>query len=188
MFAGNLHPYLYSYLHSSSSWTFLALGDFNHLSLRKVLPGYKEQIFTTTRGDETLCQCLCVMPRASHTVVRAPLGESDHDTVFLVLKYCQRLKTVKPCKIIRQCSPQNMDGLDDCLLTTHWGIFKEANDDLDSFTDVVTSNITFVIKSVTIYGNNKPCSSKDIKELCKRNNIAFKSGDKDFYKACKYEL
>lgn len=52
----------------------LVVGDFKHVILMKVLPRYKEQIFTATRGEKTLDQCYCVIPQAFHTVLRAALG------------------------------------------------------------------------------------------------------------------
>lgn len=112
----------------------LVLGDFNHVSLRRALQRFREHIFTATRGEKILNQCFCVIPRVFHTARRAPLRESDHNTVFLIPKYRQRLKAIKPCgRTVRQWFPT------DCFATTDWTVMKEPNDSLDPFTDSVTS-------------------------------------------------
>ena len=62
----------------------ILLGDFNHIALNKVLPRYKPQIDIPTRAHNTLDQCYCKIPNAFHAARRAPVGESDHDTILLV--------------------------------------------------------------------------------------------------------
>ena len=76
-----------------------------------------------------------------------------------------------------------MDMLSDCFATTDWSALREPNEDLNTFTDVVTSYIKFVedvcvpSKSVKVYSNNKPWFSRDIKTLWRERDAAFKSSD-----------
>jgi len=75
-------------------------------------------------------------------VARAPLGESDHNTIYLVPKYRQRLKVAKPTdKLFRIWSPQAIDTLHDCLDSTVWINFWADGQDINIFTDTVTSYI-----------------------------------------------
>ncbi len=81
--------------------------------------------------------------------------------------------------------------LRDCLEVTDWSVFKESCVDLNEYTEVVTSYISFCetvcvpSKAVTIYNNNKPWFNKEIKILWREKHKAFKSGDKELYKIIK---
>ncbi|KAK0145681.1 hypothetical protein N1851_015400 [Merluccius polli] len=99
----------------------VVLGDFNHVSMRKALPRYKPQIHIATRKEKTLDQYYSPIPEAYHAVARAPLGESDHNTILLIPKYRQRLRVAKPTvKHCRIWSPQAIETLQDCLDSTVW--------------------------------------------------------------------
>lgn len=173
----------------------LLMGDFNHVNLNKSLPRYKRQIHLATRGEKTLDQCYCTLPQAFRAVSRAPLGQSDHNMIFLIPQYRQQLKTVKrSIRTIRQRTPAAEGMLIDCMEQTAWNVFSEACDGIDEFTDTVTSYINFVenvcfpSKPVVVFSNNKPWFNKEIKQLCIEKNRAFKSGDKDLYRVARYEF
>ncbi len=104
----------------------LALGNFSHIFLRKALPSYKPQIHIATRHDKTLDQCYSTIPEAYHAVSRAPLGESDHNSIFLILQYHQKLKATKPnVKRFRRWTPQAIDELKYYFDTTDWRFFLD---------------------------------------------------------------
>ncbi|KAK0140570.1 hypothetical protein N1851_022449 [Merluccius polli] len=120
----------------------VVLGDFNHVSMRKALPRYKPQIHIATRKEKTLDQCYSPIPEAYHAMARAPLGESDHNTILLIPKYRQRLRVAKPTvKHCRIWSPQAIETLQDCLDSTVWSNLWTEGQDIDTYT--VTSYIRF---------------------------------------------
>lgn len=174
----------------------IVLGDFNHVSLKKALPRYKPQIHIATRMDKTLDQCYFPIPEAYHAVARAPLGKSDHNTILLVPKYHQKLKAAKPTvKHFRIWSPQAIHTLQDCLDSTEWGNFwTGGQDDINTFTDTVTSYIQFCesvcipIRTVSVFNNSKPWFNNEVRVLCRKKHVAFKCGDMDKYKLLKYEF
>ena len=63
----------------------------------------------------------------------------------------------------------------------------------DEYADTVTSYVSFCTdscipwKTVTIYANDKPWFSKDVKHKLIAKNDAFKNSDKNQYKVAKYE-
>jgi len=77
---------------------------------------------------------------------------------------------------------------------TDWSVFKESCCDLNEFTEVVNAYINFAenvcvpTKSVTVYSNNKPWFSRELKHLWKNKHNAYKSGDRDLYKVAKYDF
>ena len=92
----------------------LVLGDFNHVSLKRSLPRLKQQIQVPTRYDKILDQCYCAIANAYHAVAWAPLGQSDHNTTFLIPAYKQKLKTVPPTtKVVKQWSTPAIEALKD---------------------------------------------------------------------------
>lgn len=163
----------------------LALGDFNHVSLKKALPRYKPQIHIATRLNNTLDQCYSSIPEAYHAVARAPIGESDHNTILLIPKYRQKLKLAKPTvKHFRKWSSQAIETLQDCFDSTEWSTFwTDGQDNINTYTDTVTSYIYFCesvcipTKTVTVYNNNKPWFNNEGRLLCRKKHDAFKHGD-----------
>lgn len=178
---------------SSPDSVVLILGDFNHVDLKKSLPKFKQQIHITTRGEKTLDKCYCVISNAYHSIAWPPLGRSDHNTIFLIPRYRQKLKSTKPTKkVIKQWSIQAQNELKECLHTTDWSVFRDEFTTLDEYCDAVTSyihfaeNVCFPSKTVTVYSNNKPWFSKDIRMLYLERKSAFQSGDICQYSLAKY--
>lgn len=174
----------------------IALGDFNHVTLKKVLPRYKPHIHIATRLDKTLDQCYSPIPEAFHAVARAPLGKSDHNSILLIPKYRQKLKVSKPTVKHFKCwSPQAIETLQDCLDSTVWSNFwSDGQDDIDSFTDTVTAYIQFCesvcipVRTVTVFNNSKPWFNNELRLLCRKKHSAFKCGDMTNYKKLKYDF
>ena len=73
----------------------IILGDFNHCPLEDVLPNYDQCVQSPTRGDRVLDRCYCSVKDSYKSLVRCPLGNSDHSTVHLMSKYRTKLKSEK---------------------------------------------------------------------------------------------
>ena len=86
------------------------------------------------------------------------------------------------------------DVLRGCFDCTDWNMFKESCGDIDEFTDTVTSYISWcedmcsVMRRVTIYGNDKPWFTTDIKHKLMAKNAAFVSGNTDEYRKAKGDV
>ncbi|KAL8578621.1 hypothetical protein ACOMHN_007079 [Nucella lapillus] len=94
----------------------------------------------TTREKKILDHCYTTIAGAYRSLTRAPLGRSDHATVFLVPVYRQRVKTIKPVKKqVRKWDEQSMMQLQGCLDCTDWTVFKDASANINEYTDTVTS-------------------------------------------------
>ena len=74
----------------------LIMGDFNECDLKHVMPHYHQYVNIPTRGHRTLDKCYGNIPDAYKPYSRAPLGKSDHDMIYLLPKYIQKLKQNKP--------------------------------------------------------------------------------------------
>ena len=87
--------------------------DFNQTNLRKALPNLYKQVRCPTRDEKTLDHCYCTFPDVYHAVPQAPLGRSDHDMVYLIPTYMQKLKSDKrPRKTIRGAKAQYQNKLE----------------------------------------------------------------------------
>ena len=94
-------------------------GDFNHTNLKKGLPKFYQHVKCSTRKDKTLDHCYTTIKDAYKSLKRAPLGDSDHNTVHLVPRYRQRLKQHKPIvKSVPQWSNTAIQSLQGCLART----------------------------------------------------------------------
>ena len=173
----------------------IILGDFNHTNLKKVLPRYKQHVNCSTRNNKTLDHCYTIFKDAYRATTRAPLGESDHATVVLIPTYRQKLKTIKPTtKTVRKRTADSTIALKACLDSTDWQMFKDSCHDLDAYTDTVTAYISwceetcYESKLVTVYGNDKPWFTRDIKQKLAMKNSAFISGNREEFRRAKYAV
>ena len=180
---------------SNPDSTVLVLGDFNHANLRTVLPKYHQHVTCPTRGDKVLDHCYSVIPGAYRSVRRAPLGKSDHNMIYLVPVYKQKLKCVKPTtRTVKVWTNEAVEKLRACYDSTDWSIFRHAADSLDEHTDTVLSYIKFCedllipTKTIKIFSNNKPWFTRSVKERLKEKDEAYKSGDLVAFKRAKYTL
>ena len=113
-------------------------------------------------------------------------------TIYVCVYLCVHSKPVRHFKC---WSPQAIGTLQDCLDSTVWSNFwSDGQDDIDTFTDTVTSYIQFCesvcipVRTVTVYNNSKPWFNNELRLLCKRKYLAFKCGDTANYKKLKYEF
>lgn len=175
-------------------------GDFNQAKLKTVMPHYHKCVNFATRGENTLDQVYINIRQAFRAVPHPHLGSSDHLSVMLIPAYRPLLTRSKPTvKQIRAWPEGSTAALQDCFECTDWSVFREAattNQDvnLTEYTDSVTGYITkcmedvTVTKDITVRANEKPWFTREVRELLRARNVAFKSGDKEALKSARANL
>uniref|UniRef100_A0A1A8FC25 Reverse transcriptase domain-containing protein n=1 Tax=Nothobranchius korthausae TaxID=1143690 RepID=A0A1A8FC25_9TELE len=173
----------------------IILGDFNKAKLNIELPKYRQHIRCPTRGKNTLDHCYTVLKGAYHSVPRAALGLSDHNLIYLIPTYKQKLKSVKPAiRTVRKWTNEAKEELQDCFDCTDWRVFADATDDLNELTDTVTSYITFCeevcvpTKTFRTFNNNKPWFTATLSQLRREKEQAYRTGDRPLYKSLRNKL
>ena len=165
------------------------LGDVNHCKLDTVLPGFQQYVDCKTRGKNVLDKCYGNVKDAFVAEAKPPLSSSkppfnmsDHNVVHLIPTYRSLLKRSKPqVKTIHVWNNDGIETLKGCFCCTDWSLFHSL--DLEEATDTMTEYIKFckdnvlTKKTITMYPNNKPYISSEIKELIVKKQRAFKSGD-----------
>ena len=141
----------------------LVMGDFNHTSLSQELPKYRQQVTVKTRKNATLDHCYSTIRGAFRSFRRPPLGRADHDMVYLLPAYRQRLKTAKPqMRTVRRWNRESILRLQGCLDCTDWDALTAPCIDIHELTDVVTSYVAsceescIPTKVAKIWANDKP--------------------------------
>ena len=169
------------------------LGDFNQCKLELSLPGFEQYIKCSTRGDKVLDKCYGNIKNAYRARSKPPLSNSDHNTVHLMPTYKTVFKSSKPqTKSIYEWSHDNIETLKGSFLCTNWDIFHDL--DIDEAAETITDYILFCVscvvtkKVVTVYPNNKPYITGEIKDCIKRKQLAFKNKDWMRVKAVQKEL
>ena len=175
--------------------TVIVAGDFNKANLKKELPKLYQQVDCATRGDKTLDHCYTSIKGAYHAIRRAPLGRSDHNMVYLVPSYRQKLRTEKPVvKTVKQWTTTAVETLQGCFDCTDWNVFKDEATDLDEYTEIVCDYISFCenvcvpAKTIKIFPNDKPWCNGAIRKKLHEKEIAFRSDDKPLRNKSKREL
>ena len=154
----------------------IILGDFNHTNLKKVLPRYTLHIDCATCSSEITDHCNVVFKDAYRAITRAPLRESDHATVVLIPTYRQKLTALKPTKkTVRRRTDESTEALRGCMGCTDFNMFKEACPDADTVTSYISwcGEVCTETKTVTLYGNDKPWFTRDIKQRLAGKNATF---------------
>ncbi|KAJ8390453.1 hypothetical protein AAFF_G00103880 [Aldrovandia affinis] len=85
-----------------------------------------------------------------------------------------------------------VEELRDCLGSTDWDTFRTASNNLDEYTEAVTSYISFCVdiciptRTRVSYNNDKPWFTARLRQLRLEKERAFKSGDKDRLRLARY--
>ena len=173
----------------------IVLGDFNKGNLTHNLPKYRQVIKCPTRGENILDHCYTTVRDAYHAVPRAALGHSDHVMVPLIPAYRQKLKLCKPVvRTSRKWTSEAVEVLQACLDSTDWDVFRTATNNLDEYTEAVTSYISFCedccvpSRTRVSYNNDKPWFTAKLRRLRLDKEEAFRSGDKNRFKEAKYKF
>lgn len=163
-------------------------------------PHYYKHVNFATRGENTLDQVYTNIRQAFRAVPHPHLGSSDHLSVMLIPAYRPLLTRSKPVvKEIRAWPEGATATLQDCFESTDWSVFREAattyqHVDLTKYTEAVTGYITkcmedvTVTKYTTVRANDKPWYTREVRELLRARNTAFKSGDKEALKSARANL
>ena len=179
----------------------VCMGDFNKAHLSRALPKYRQQVTCPTRGVNILDHCYCSIKQAYHSVPRAALGKGDHHLIHLIPCYRQRLKISK--HVVRSyrvwssaacehlCAWLECAGCDQDFVD--WA-GPEAGNNLDEYTDVVTSFISLgeevcvPLRYRKTYNNDKPWFSAHLRRLRTEKEVARRSGVEDLFKQAKYRF
>ena len=144
------------------------------------MPKLYQQVDCLTRGDKILDHCYTSIKKAYHSIRHAPLGQSDHNMVYLVPEYKQKLKVNKPVlKTVKQWTGSALETLQGCFDCTDWGVFKEHAVDLNEYTDTVCDYVTFCesmcipTKTIKIFPNEKPWCNGVVKQKLKEKERVF---------------
>lgn len=110
-----------------------------------------------------------------------PSPLSYHHTILLAPAYTPVIKRIKKVtKKIKQWTEESILTLQGCFEATDWDSLLSTSDDIGEQVNKVTSYISFCVdniipsKTVSIYPNNKPCITKELKEIF--NKGGFSSG------------
>ena len=126
--------------------------------------------------------------------------KSDHDSIFLLPSYRQKLKQELHMLRSIQCwSDQSDSMLQDCFDPTVWDMSWVASENnIDEYTDMVTEFIRKcigdVVSTVTIktYPNQKPWIDGSIRSKLKARTTTFNqckvTGNMAEYKQCSYSI
>lgn len=98
--------------------TMIVLGDLNHCSLEKSLPGFHQYVKCGTRKENILDRCYGNIKGAYTARARPPLGTSDHKTVHLLPAYRSVYKNT-----VHVWTRDATEELKGSFLCTDWDIF-----------------------------------------------------------------
>ena len=179
---------------------FIVAGDFNHSSLKTVLPKFHQHVSCSTRGVKTLDHVYTNMAGAYKAVPLPHLGQSDHLSLFLLPKYTPLIRRVKPTVRTVKVWPEGADtALQLRFEHTDWRAFAiqatlDSHTDIDSYAssvlDFINTNINSVttLKRITTFPNQKPWMNKEVRLLLKARDTAFRSGDAQAYSSSRADL
>ena len=94
---------MHRHLQEKPDSTMPVLGDLNHCSLEKSLPGFQQYVKCGKRKENILDRCYGNIKGAYTARARTPLGTSDHKTVHLLPTYRSVYKSSKPTKKNSAC-------------------------------------------------------------------------------------
>ena len=172
----------------------ILLGDFNGCNIDGLLPNYYQFVDCTTRADKTLDLVYCNIKNAYKIVKRQPIGNSDHNMLYCMPKYVQKLKSEdRKCTQIRQWSDEGTDTLRACFECTDWDVLCKETCTLEENVEVCSCYIKFCTdmiiptKNVTIYPNNKPWVTKHVKSAINKKKFSL-SNDRNNIRVVQKEL
>lgn len=113
------------------------------------------------RGSKTIDVCYGNIRNAYQAIKKPPVGGSDHNTVYLLSSYHQRLKKEKPkVRSVPVWDPESLTALQGCFDCMDWEIFECEN--FDNHMETVTAYINICVdnmihtKRVKMFANSKP--------------------------------
>eukprot|EP00061_Rhincodon_typus_P005148 g24321.t1 len=152
-------------------------------------------ISCSTRGPNILDHCCTTIKDAYHSIPCPHVRKSDHNAVFLLPAYKQKLKREDPSqKEVLHWSEALEDDLRDCLDSVDWTVFKCSAENLDEYATTITDFISKCVedciptKSIPMFPIHKPWISQEMHSLPKTRCAAFKSDDPDQHRKSRNDL
>ena len=124
-----------------------------------------------------------------------PLGSADHNSVLLAPVYnpvIQRVQRV--VKTVKDWTEDSVVCLQGCFDCTDWEMFDQMCTSFNELTDVISSYISLSVESVipskhiTIFPNNKPWVTTDLKGVLNKKKRVFFQGATDEKKQVNREV
>ncbi len=113
----------------------------------------------------------------------SPLGSADHHTILLAPVYTPVVRrATEVTKNIKQWTLESIQSLQGCFESTDWDSLLSTSNNINEQVDTVSSYISFCVdnivpsKTVTIFPNNKPWITKELKEILNRKKRIFFTG------------
>jgi hypothetical protein len=175
----------------------IILGDANHAvdAISNKLPNYTQYVSCATRNETLLDPFYCNVKNSYRSVELPPLMNSDHKMIHMQPIYKSKLKQVKPKTIMKtSLNSDSEEALNACFESTDWDLFiQDCKVDVNALTDVVTSYILFCYnlhaakKKVTLFGNNKPWVTTELRQALVMTHKSYGSADyaENHKKICK---
>ena len=116
--------------------------DFSKAHLKKTQPKIYQHIDCSTLAAKTLDHCYSNFRDAYKALPCSPFGKSDHDSIFLIPSYRQKLKQEVPVlRSVQRWSGQSESMLHSCFDHADWDMFLGASEkNIDIYTDWVHPN------------------------------------------------
>ena len=135
------------------------------------------------------------MPGAYTSLALPPLGSADHKSVLPAPVYkpvIQRVQRV--VKTVKDWTEDSVVCLQGCFDCTDWEMFDQMCTSFNELTDVISSYISLSVESVipskhiTIFRNNKPWVTTDLKGVLNKKERVFFQGATDEKKQVNREV
>lgn len=153
------------------------LGDFNDTALNN---GFHQYVNSPTRKDKTIDLCYGNIRGAYRALIKAPLGNSDHNAVVLLPTYVRKLKREPTVtKEVKVWSTEAVEQLKGCFECTDWKALTQDAVDVSEAAAVVADYIKFCEdlaipkKVIKLFPNNKPWVTKRVKAKIIQKNKLF---------------
>lgn len=164
--------------------------------MHKTLKTYEQYVTCpTTLNKSTIDLCYGTVPGAFKSLTMPPFGASYHTSVLLVPIYkpiCRKQVCTK--KTVKCWTEESIATLQACLDCTDWDVFYSSCSDLNELTSTVSSYISFCVESnipckdITVFPNNKPWVTKELKSVINRKKRIFYTGNSQDKKEINREL
>ena len=160
------------------------------------MPKMYQHVTVNTRQGNILDHCYTSIKHAYKSLLRPAFGKSDHNSVFLMPAYKQKIKQTPPMiKTVQRWSDESDFILQDCFESMDWPVFKQAAEgDIDEYADTVLSVIKKCIddvvptKTIKVYPNDKPWLNTAVRVAVTERDRAFRSGEEEEIKRTHYAL
>ena len=127
----------------------LVAGGFNAGKLKTVLPNFYQHVKCITRWKIILDPLYSTHREAYKAHPCAPFGKSDHNSIFLIPAYKQKLRQEAPVtRSIKMWSHEADVKLQDCFAITDWNMFRDSSDGIEEYTTSITGFINKCIKDI----------------------------------------